>query len=106
MKLFASLILASALCFGGGAALAESAPNGGPTISGGVEIDVQAADDIAAAVGNKATAAQELGNINAGDIQGDAQIGVMADDDISAAVGNESCASQKIGSIGGAGSDC
>ncbi|MGB1539703.1 MAG: hypothetical protein ACPG80_01975 [Rickettsiales bacterium] len=103
MKLFVAMT-ASAMLFAG-AALAEDAP-GGPKIKGGVEMNIEAGEDISAAVGNKSTAAQELGDINAGDITGDVEMGIAADGDIAAAVGNESCASQKVGSIGGEGSDC
>ena len=102
---FAAIIAASTMLVAG-AALAEDAPADGPTIDGGVQMNVEAAEDISAAVGNESSASQELGNINAGTMDGDVEMGIAADEDISAAVGNKSCASQKVGSIGGDGSDC
>ena len=87
-------------------AWAADAPSDGPTINGGVELNVEAGQDISAAIGNEATASQELGDINSGNITGDIEDTVVADEDISAAIGNKSCASQKVGSIGGKGSDC
>lgn len=100
------ITLASILTLGlSGAAFAADAPDG-PTINGGVQMNVEAAEDISAAIGNESTASQELGNINSGNITGDIEMGVAADQDISAAIGNKACASQKVGSIGGKGSDC
>ena len=95
----------SALAFAS-AAWAEDAPTDGPTINGGVQLNVEAAEDISAAIGNESTASQELGDINSGNITGDVEDTVAADQDISAAIGNKACSSQKVGSIGGKGSDC
>lgn len=89
-----------------GAAWAEEAPSDGPTIDGGVELNVEAAEDISAAIGNESTASQEIGDINSGNITGDVEEAVSAEGDISAAIGNKACSSQKVGSIGGKGSDC
>ena len=72
----------------------------GPTIDGGVEMNVAADGDINAAVGNEAMASQELGSIESGTMTGDIEIGVQASGDINAAVGNKSCADQAVGAIG------
>ena len=72
----------------------------GPTIEGGIQMNIQAAEDINAAVGNEAMASQAIGAIESGEIVGDIEMGVTADQDINAAVGNKSCADQQIGSIG------
>lgn len=84
-----------------GNAFAQSAgATSGPTINGGVQMNVEAADDISAAIGNEAKSTQELGAIDSGSITGDTEMSVQAADDISAAIGNESCSDQKIGTIG------
>lgn len=72
----------------------------GPTIEGGIQMNIQAAEDINAAVGNESEASQAIGAIESGEIVGDIEMGVTADGDINAAVGNKSCADQQIGSIG------
>ncbi len=86
--------------------MAESAPAGGPTIDGGVKIDLNADANIAAGIGNESKAAQELGNINDGNISGGVDEVENYTGNIAAGIGNKSCASQKIGSIGGKGDDC
>ena len=72
----------------------------GPTIDGGVQLNVQAQEDINAAVGNEAVATQELGSIESGTMTGDIEMEVEATGDINAAVGNKSCADQAVGAIG------
>lgn len=100
------LVIAAIAALAFGSAQAEDAPSDGPTISGGVQLNEAATDDIAAGIGNESKASQEIGNINSGKITGDVEVGGEATNDISAGIGNKSCASQKIGSIGGKGSDC
>lgn len=80
--------------------LADDGPTDGPTISGGVQLNVQAQEDINAAVGNEAVATQELGSIESGSMTGDVEMDVEATGDINAAVGNKSCADQAVGTIG------
>ena len=46
----------------------------GPTIDGGVQLNVQAQEDINAAVGNEAVATQELGSIESGTMTGDIEL--------------------------------
>ena len=68
MKTFLAVVAASALSIG--SAMAED-PNNGPTISGGVQLNEAATDDIAAGIGEESKASQEIGNINSGTITGD-----------------------------------
>lgn len=72
----------------------------GPTIEGGIQMNVEAAEDINAAVGNEARASQAVGAIESGNIVGDIEMGISAEQDINAAVGNDSCADQQVGTIG------
>ena len=72
----------------------------GPTIEGGIQMNVEAAEDINAAVGNDARASQAVGAIESGNIVGDIEMGISAEQDINAAVGNDSCADQEVGTIG------
>lgn len=76
------------------------AQDDGPTIEGSVELNVEAAEDINAAVGNDARASQSVGAIESGSIDGNIEMGISAEQDINAAVGNDSCADQQIGTIG------
>lgn len=84
-----------------GPVLAEDAPEDGPKIKGGVQMNVEAGQDVSAAIGNEAEAEQELGAIDSGEISGDIEDTVVADEDVSAAIGNKSTAKQKVGTIGG-----
>ena len=72
----------------------------GPTIEGGVQMNISAEGDINAAVGNEANASQSVGAIESGNIVGDIEMGVEGAGDINAAVGNECCADQQVGTIG------
>ncbi len=76
------------------------ADDDGPTIEGGVEMNISAEGNINAAVGNEAMSSQSIGAIESGNIEGDTEIGVQASGDINAAVGNKSCADQQVGTIG------
>ena len=93
--------LAAAALFVAPQAYADDAPGTGPSVKGGIQMNVEAAQDVAAAVGNEAEADQELGNIDSGNIVGDVEMGISAEEDVAAAVGNESTAKQKVGTIGG-----
>lgn len=68
-KTFLSILAVSVLS--ATSVIAQDAPSGGPTIDGGVELNVEAGGDISAAIGEESTASQELGDINAGNITGD-----------------------------------
>ena len=72
----------------------------GPTIEGGVEMNISAEQDVSAAIGNKSSATQEIGAIDSGSIEGNTEMAVEAAEDVSAAIGNKSCSDQKIGTIG------
>ncbi len=72
----------------------------GPTIEGGVQMNISAEQDVSAAIGNKSSATQEIGAIDSGTIEGDTEIAVEAAEDVSAAIGNKACSDQKIGTIG------
>lgn len=72
----------------------------GPTIEGGVEMNISAEQDVSAAIGNQSSATQEIGAIDSGSIEGNTEIAVEAAEDVSAAIGNKSCSDQKIGTIG------
>lgn len=103
MKTFiAALALTFAL--GAGSALAQSATSG-PTIDGGVELNVTADQDVSAAIGDGADSTQEIGSIDSGNITGDIEETVQAAEDVSASIGKDSCSDQKIGTIG-ASADC
>jgi len=75
----------------------------GPTIEGGVQMNISAEQDVSAAIGNESSATQEIGAIDTGTISGDTEIAVEAAEDVSAAIGNKACSDQKIGTIGAKG---
>ncbi|MDV7338442.1 hypothetical protein RYZ26_02455 [Terasakiella sp. A23] len=95
MKLFAASALALSLV-----SFSAIAQDEGPTIEGGVQLNISAEEDVSAAIGNKSSATQEIGAIDSGTIEGDTEIAVEAAQDVSAAIGNKSCSDQKIGTIG------
>ena len=76
----------------------------GPTIEGGVQMNVEAAQNLNAAVGNESSASQSIGAIESGKIKGDVEMTISAEENLNAAVGNKSCADQQIGTIGKASS--
>lgn len=88
-------VLAAAAVFSIGSAYAQD-----PTIEGAVEINVEAAENVAAAIGNESSATQEIGAIDSGNIEGETEIGIVANENVSAAIGNKACTDQKIGTIG------
>ena len=88
-------VLAVAAVFSIGTAYAQD-----PTIEGGVQINVEAAENVADAIGNESSATQEIGTIDSGTIEGETEIGVVANENVSAAIGNKACTDQKIGTIG------
>lgn len=90
------LILVAALV----AAPAFAQEASGPTINGAVELNVQAGQNLNAAVGNQSKASQALGSIESGNIEGNVETVVVADQNLNAAVGNKSCADQQVGTIG------
>lgn len=96
------LIALVAVSFMASPVFAADAPaTGEPNIDGAIQLNVQAGEDVAAAIGNESEADQELGNIDSGNVTGDIEDTVVADQDVSAAIGNESTAKQKVGTIGG-----
>lgn len=100
--LFTALTMAAGLI--SFSATAQDATDG-PSISGGVQMEVTATDDVAASIGNESKATQEMGAIDSGDIKGDTTMVVTGTNDVSASIGNKSCSDQKIGTIG-AKNDC
>ena len=76
----------------------------GPNITGGVEMTIEAAQNLNAAVGNESSASQSIGAIESGNIKGDVAITISAEENLNAAVGNKACADQQIGTIGKASS--
>lgn len=95
--IFAATTLALALA--SFSAVAQDSSSG-PTIEGGVEMNISAEQDVSAAIGNKSSATQEIGAIDSGSIEGNTEMAVEAAEDVSAAIGNKSCSDQKIGTIG------
>jgi len=83
---------------------AQTAAPAGPTITGGVEMNIESAQNLNAAVGNESSASQSVGAIESGTIKGDVELGISAEENLNAAVGNKSCADQQIGTIGKASS--
>lgn len=80
--------------------MADDTPKG-PTISGETDIAVSGEGVTAASIGKDTIAAQEVGAIDAGNIDGATNIEIEAAGDTDAAIGDGSCAEQKIGAIGG-----
>ena len=76
------------------------ADDDGPTIEGGVEMNISAEGNINAAVGNEAMSSHSIGAFDSRNIDGATEIRVQAAGDINAAVGNKSCADQQVGTIG------
>lgn len=76
----------------------------GPAITGGVEVTIEAAQNLNAAVGNESSASQAIGAVESGTIKGDLALTISAEQNLNAAVGNKSCADQQIGTIGKASS--
>ncbi len=71
------------------------------TIDGGaVEMNIEAAENVTAAIGNESSATQEIGAIDSGKIDNEVEIGIVANENVSAAIGNKTCTDQKIGAIG------
>ena len=79
---------------------AIAADDDGPTIEGGVQMNISAEQDVSAAIGESSSATQEIGAIDSGTISGDTEILVEAAEDVSAAIGDKACSDQKIGTIG------
>lgn len=98
-KILAASVLALTMASFG----AQADDSDGPTIEGGVQLNISAEQDVSAAIGNKSSATQEIGSIDSGTIEGDTEIAVEAAEDVSAAIGNKSCSDQKIGTIGAKG---
>ena len=97
MKKFGFLVISAAFAFG--TAQAQDATEG-PTIEGGVQLNISAEENVSAAIGNQSSATQEIGSIDSGNIAGDTEIAVEAAQNVSAAIGNKACSDQKIGTIG------
>ena len=95
-KIFAATTLAFALA----SFTAVAQDSTGPTIEGGVEMNISAEQDVSAAIGNQSSATQEIGAIDSGTIEGNTEMAIEAAEDVSAAIGNKSCSDQKIGTIG------
>lgn len=91
--------LAVAVAFTVGTAFAQDSSDG-PTIEGGVQLNISAEENVSAAIGNQSSATQEIGSIDSGTIAGDTEIAVEAAQNVSAAIGNKACSDQKIGTIG------
>lgn len=72
----------------------------GPDVKGNIKMDINAAKNLNAAVGNETTASQAVGAIESGTIKGDTTMKINAAENLDAAVGNKSCADQQIGTIG------
>lgn len=96
LLLYITVLLFSASVF------ADNAPVG-PTV-GDANIMVSGEGVTSASIGENTTAAQEVGTIDAGNID-TVGIEVEAEGDTDAAIGEDSCAEQKVGSIGGQ-NDC
>lgn len=76
------------------------AQQAGPDIKGDVKMNINAAKNLNAAVGNETTASQAIGAIESGTIKGNTDMKINTTENLNAAVGNESCADQQIGTIG------
>ena len=94
MKYLVSMVLMSVSLF----AMAEDEP--GLSLSGGVNLDVSAEQDVNASIGKDSVASQAIGAIESGDLSGEIQVGVEAAQDVNAAIGDGACADQQIGTIG------
>lgn len=73
---------------------------GGPKIIGGVEMTVEAAGVVNAAIGDGSSASQSIGAIESGNIDGNLLMTIGANAAVNASIGKGTCADQQIGTIG------